>query len=217
MTHLNNRPRKTRDCRLLYELFKGLRVNLLAAELNSSYYLNLRLMKHLKKKFIFSGITVAAITYTIFSPAIYEKNSIAILTPKTAVPVVDPINKKLTRVSDLGRIVYALEKYKIKYKQYPISSNHGRGLDGLFSDYGLSKEDWIDGLAPEFIPSLPRDPRMLADGKTQYLYISNGAHYKLIAHLPDDCESIYKIYPKLVDPKRQCWAYGYWTPKAASW
>jgi hypothetical protein len=147
------------------------------------------------------------------------KNTIAerVISPTTAQAVIDPEDARFSRVSDLGLIAYALEKYKIKYRVYPISSEAGQGWDGLYSDYGLSKVDWIEGLVPEFLPSLPRDPRMLTYGSLHYLYRSNGAHYKLISHSPDDCEEVFKVYSQIVDPVRHCWAYGYWTPEAARW
>ena len=140
-----------------------------------------------------------------------------VISPKTAQAVIEPEGVKFSRISDLGIIAYALEKYKLKYKMYPISSEGGKGWDGLYSDYGVSKIDWIEGLVPEFLPSLPRDPRLLTHGSYQYLYRSNGANYKLISHGPDDCKEVFKAFPQIVDPVRHCWAYGYWTPKSARW
>lgn len=139
------------------------------------------------------------------------------IVPKIAHPVVHFSDPKNLRLSDLSSIPYALEEYKIKHRSYPISSDGGSGWDGFYSKYGESRPDWIRGLVPEFLPSLPRDPRMNKQNSEQYLYRSDGANYKLIAHSPDDCNEVSKIFPMLVDPIRNCWAYGYWTVKAARW
>jgi hypothetical protein len=118
-----------------------------------------------------------------------------------------------TAKDDLNRIRKALAEYYRDNKRYPTSS----GLDGLYTNYGRSGEDWIQGLAPGYIEALPRDPRYTSDGDKQYFYISNGADYKLISHLAEDCEIAAKLDPELVDPVRNCWAYGYWTEGAANW
>jgi Bacterial type II secretion system protein G. len=139
------------------------------------------------------------------------------LLPTTQHAVVNPNETELVRLRDLSSIAFALEKYKRKYNQYPMSSNRGRNWDGLYSNFGESKKNWIEGLVPDFMANLPRDPRMSDSGLHQYLYKSNGANYKLISHSPDDCGDVLKIFPKLIDPKRNCWAYGYWTPRAVNW
>ena len=145
------------------------------------------------------------------------KSAVEIVSPKTAQAVINSEKSQFTRVSDLGAIAYALERYKLKHQMYPISSNKGKGWDGLYSDYGLSKVNWIEGLVPEFLSALPRDPRLLIHGSYQYIYKSNGANYKLIAHSPDDCEEVREVHPQLIDPQRDCWSYGYWTPRAVLW
>jgi|SRR5690554_2758053 len=176
-------------------------------------------MKLLQKLLIVCAFALSLASCSDEQPVVSEENTIAkdVVSPKTKQTVIDPEEARFSRVSDLGLIAYALEKYKIKYRVYPISSDGGQGWDGLYSDYGLSRVDWIEGLVPEFLPALPRDPRMLNYGSLHYLYRSNGAHYKLISHSPDDCNEVFKVYPQIIDPARHCWAYGYWTHQAARW
>lgn len=140
-----------------------------------------------------------------------------VIVPKTTIAPIFPQDFKSQALQDLYSLTYALEQYKIKYREYPISSSSGTGWDGLYSDYGDSREDWIEGISPEFLPVLPRDPRENQIPNQQYLYKSNGAHYKLISHSPENCKEIQKNYPQLIDPRRNCWAYGYWTHKAFRW
>ncbi|QQZ42186.1 sulfatase-like hydrolase/transferase [Pseudomonas sp. SK3(2021)] len=119
------------------------------------------------------------------------------------------------RVRDLTEIRKALEKYRKAHNgAYPVSD----GFDGLHTVWGRSANDWIRGLAPTYIHALPQDPLISKDGAPQYLYRSDGAYYKLIAHgSADSCQVAMKVAPKLVDPMRQCWAFGYWSSEAQNW
>lgn|SRR5690606_23993069 len=138
--------------------------------------------------------------------------------PNIAQQPLSEIEESISKeVSDLLTVVYALDRYKEDHGSYPISSSGGNGWDGIISAYGESREDWIQGLVPEYLDSLPRDPRMLDDGTRQYIYRSNGANYKLIVHKTDNCELIKGSYPSLVDPKRKCFAFGFWTKRASRW
>ncbi len=109
-------------------------------------------------------------------------------------------------LGDLLKIKNALDRFRIKYLGYPKSNN----FDGISSCWGSSTPNWIPGITPDFIKELPRDNRKLGCDK-QYLYISDGISYKLISHNPDDCLEIKKIFPNLIDPRRDCWAYGFWS------
>jgi hypothetical protein len=142
-----------------------------------------------------------------------------ITTPKTMHPVVTIEADTPQRIKDLSALAYALEKYKQDHQQYPVSSNAGRGYDGLFASekYGESRVEWIRGLVPEYIDELPRDPRNDSVIYHSYLYVSNGANYKLFVQRPEDCQEVKQKYPQLIDPRRDCYAYGYWTPKAVNW
>lgn len=83
-----------------------------------------------------------------------------------------------TQLRDLKVIKNALEKYYIKYNSYPVSE----GFDGLYTKWGKEGKIWIKGLVPEFLDSLPRDPRINKNKTQQYLYKSDGKDYKLIAN-----------------------------------
>ncbi len=117
------------------------------------------------------------------------------------------------RLQDLKQVREALASYYTEHKVFPIS----QGFDGLYTKWGKSGEHWIVGLVPDYIQVLPRDPRQSDVPDQQYLYKSDGKAYKLIAHTPEDCNRVSKHYPEMIDPARDCWAYGYWTEGAVDW
>lgn len=121
--------------------------------------------------------------------------------------------KSNRRIVDLTKIKLALKQYYAEHGSYPSSKR----WDGLYSNWGDSKKDWIDGLVPKYAGYLPRDPRRNQSGAEQYLYMSNGVDYKLISHSPEDCSTVQAAAPELIDPTRNCWAYGFWTDGASSW
>jgi hypothetical protein len=116
-----------------------------------------------------------------------------------------------TVLADLQALRAALENYRRDHGEYPRS----RGFDGLYSNFGAASPTWIDGLAPKYIAALPRDPRRTNDPLRQYLYRSDGKDYKLMAH--GTCEPFDATHPEMVDPKRKCFAVGFWTAGAAGW
>ena len=116
------------------------------------------------------------------------------------------------RYKDLAAIKVALDMYYIDNKAYPRSV----GFDGLITKHGESRKDWIRGLTPKYISKLPSEPRNTSDTR-QYLYKSNGKDYKLIAYRPEDCNSVRVKNLNLIDPNRDCWAYGFWTKGAKNW
>ena len=118
-----------------------------------------------------------------------------------------------TMRSDIRALQGALARYHDAHGKYPRSV----GFDGLFTKYGAASEDWIAGLAPEFIPRLPRDPRRTENPVEQYLYRSDGRDYKLIAHRPVSCAAFREAHREMVDPRRDCWAIGVWTPGGREW
>lgn len=137
--------------------------------------------------------------------------------PKTEYPPVLITEATPQRVIDLTTIIYALEAYKRDHRSYPLSVGSGRQWSGVNNGVVGNAEDWIGGLVPRYLHVLPRDPRGSDSSYPQYIYKSNGAHYKLISRNPSDCEKVKVLYPYLIDRKRGCRAYGYWTPKAAMW
>ena len=119
-------------------------------------------------------------------------------------------------IEDLNSLRTALELYYSDHGFYPASS---AGWDGLYSCWGDSTPDWIHGLTPNYISALPRSPNNSTDCSDNYLYRSNQLDYKLLWHVPEDCNGVRTKYPNLIDPERNdplgdCWAYGFWTPGA---
>jgi hypothetical protein len=117
------------------------------------------------------------------------------------------------RKGDFQILAGALERYKADTGHYPVST----GFSGLASTYGYSGPDWIPGLAPGYLPSLPSDPRRSDNPTRQYYYKSDGQDYKLIAHHVEDCPKARNDPAVHVDPVRDCYAYGHWTRNAATW
>ncbi|MBI1209609.1 MAG: hypothetical protein GC191_20290 [Azospirillum sp.] len=127
------------------------------------------------------------------------------------------------RVADLTAIKNAILEYHKEHQKFPVSSGKSQGWDGLNSRWGESKPEWIAGLAPKYITSLPADPLNDAKSQSQYLYRSNGVDFKLISHhnagdpANNDCPEVKKKYPEMVDSKRNCWSYGFWSAGAKDW
>lgn len=128
----------------------------------------------------------------------------------TGAPPPDPrlVNRK--RVQDLVTINDALTSYYAKHGAYPKAD----GLAGA-NERGAA---WIPGLSPEFLASIPRDP--LHGAGTQYVYVSDGANYKLLAQGASlvgggNVEVLgIKIDPTR-NPTQQNASFGFWTPPFA--
>jgi hypothetical protein len=126
-------------------------------------------------------------------------------------PPPDPrmINRK--RVQDLVTINDAVKAYYAKNGAYPKAE----GLAGA-NERGAA---WIPGLSPDFLPSLPRDP--LHNGATQYVYVSDGANYKLLAQGASlvgsgNVEVLGIKIDQTRNPTQQNASYGFWTPAFAT-
>ncbi len=125
---------------------------------------------------------------------------------------------RITRsIQDLKELQKALEMYYADHGSYPSSRGGAGNWDGLYSCWGDSTPNWIPGLAPTYIARLPRSPNNSTACNKNYIYNSNGQDYKLIWHEPEDCGWVKAHYPSLIDPRRDCWAYGVWTPGARNW
>lgn len=123
------------------------------------------------------------------------------------------------RLADLKSIFTALEMYNDANGSYP---NSGGNWDGIYTCWGDSSGEgnpngWIAGLVPTYMQSLPRDPKFHTDCNGQYIYLSNGTDFKLIAHDVEDVQNTINKSPSLKDPMRPTWAYGYWSPGAVAW
>ncbi|MFD2642468.1 sulfatase-like hydrolase/transferase [Pseudomonas japonica] len=118
------------------------------------------------------------------------------------------------RKIDLTELKGALEAYYKVNGKYPLS----QGFDGLHSTFGKDTADYVAGLVPDFIPRLPLDPAQSTEPMPQYIYLSNGNDYKLIAHgHTRSCTYAKRLSPELVDPARDCWGFGYWSEGARTW
>lgn len=174
-----------------------------------------------KKKLIYVFLIIlASILFILEKHPHFRSNSASVdIYPTVSQQPLSEIDVSFTQeIEDLMKIVYALEHYKLSNLSYPISSSDGKKWDGIFSAYGESREDWIRGLTPKYLDKLPRDPRQLDDGTRQYIYRSDGANYKLIVHRAmHNCKKVRKMYPQLIDPRRTCFAYGFWTDAASNW
>lgn len=120
------------------------------------------------------------------------------------------------RISDLLQLETALEMYYNDFGQYPISA-----LNGFSSEPGDGNSNnagnWIPGLAPTYIPTLPRDPRggtghpnppcISGTWKESYIYISrDGNSYKLLAHCSPERSSWSSSF-RFYDQIRPTWAW----------
>jgi hypothetical protein len=125
----------------------------------------------------------------------------------------------LRRIADLTDIRNALETYRKDHGSYPATPN--AAWLGLYNPWGAETRNWVPGVTPRYIATLPRDPRRNTDPFGQYLYRSDGADYKLISLYPGyDCLDVVTARPELADPPRggrRCHAFGYWSPGAANW
>ncbi len=81
------------------------------------------------------------------------------------------------RQADLRNMQNAIELYKNKIGRYPAGcrgANQWSGQPGSGYDCDSATEDYIMGLAPDFIRVLPKDPK-LNGNQSGYLYATNAA------------------------------------------
>ncbi len=126
--------------------------------------------------------------------------------------------KDATRKVELKKLQVDLDLY------YGDHSNMYPSTGGVW--YGLSpnagnQADWIPGLAPAYLPSLPNDPVYMPSacggwGGT-YLYISDGTDFKLISHCPQSSNvGLTTSADEFYDPVRPTWAWQVSTPGGLS-
>lgn len=120
-------------------------------------------------------------------------------------------------LNDLARIQLALASYQTERGTYPSSRGGAGNWDGLYSTTGDSTANWIPGLTPSYMITLPRSPNNSTSGTNNYVYNSDGINYKLIWQNAEECTKVKSLHPGLIDPVRDCTAYGYWTSGATSW
>ncbi len=128
------------------------------------------------------------------------------------------------RKSDLKTIETALNSYYSINNRYPTTGLLWFGTCTSYGSHSDSDSDpnpngpYIPGLAPEFIPRLPRDPtenlvnpaqtilgcRDVA-GQNCYLYRSNGTDFKLLAHCTP--EGTWSATDPFYDPRRTTYTW----------
>lgn len=182
-------------------------------------------MLHLNLLFQLKNLTffvILSIALSGCADSAEDNKSHDVVIPKTVQPIDAVKELPQQRVIDLIEIVIALERYKQENHSYPMSSGSGyhpsgRNWDSVVSNSGETS-NWIEGLSPKYLASIPVDPRRDNIPAHQYIYKSNGAHYKLIALKPDDCREVKRFAPELIDRHRGgCMAYGFWTHAARRW
>jgi general secretion pathway protein G len=127
------------------------------------------------------------------------------------------------RRQDLKAIQTALELYYDTNGQYPTTSSGWWGNCSSYGSHGTTgSTGWVPNLAPTYMSILPLDPRS-ADGNVNscYLYRSDGADYKLLAHLSVETGTCPPIAAGdgMYEPARsgsQC-TIGLFSPGAVAW
>jgi len=109
------------------------------------------------------------------------------------------------RKSDLVNMRTALEAYYVSYNAYPITTGWWGECSSFGSHPRSGANGYIPNLAPTFMEELPTDPRVQTSSTSCYLYYSNGADYKLLAH--GTPESGYPTTSPFYDPVRPTWAW----------
>ena len=134
---------------------------------------------------------------------------------------VQKYNRDQRRKSDLKTIQQSLAGYYSVYRSYPttgcvMAAAYNTNPCSWWGDhptYGNHKTDYIPGLAPSFIKSLPLDPN--GDQNCRfYLYNSNGYEYKLLSHCP---EGTWPTTDPFYDTSRPTWAFQVSSPGAKNW
>lgn len=110
---------------------------------------------------------------------------------------------------DLRYVRDALERFKRDRGAYPSTE-----LRELCQ--GRAGDDWIPGLAPQYLPALPGKPNGKRNCWGQYIYKSDGQEYKLVVFGADNFSRIKRIRPDLVDPSSaRNMSYGFWSQGGA--
>jgi len=102
------------------------------------------------------------------------------------------------RQADLRTVEAALALYKQKYGEYPQGCNAAGSWSGQAgTDHACTGgSEYIVGLAPEFIPELPRDPRTVTgDQGYAYLVNSEGTVYKFMARNSVEADDLSYEHP----------------------
>jgi len=116
------------------------------------------------------------------------------------------------RQADLRTVEAALALHKQKYGNYPQGCNTAGSWSGQSgtSHACVGNSEYIVGLAPEFIPELPRDPRAVS-GDQGYAYLVNaeGTVYKFMARNSVESDDLSYDHPFQSCPRSQSTAVVY--------
>jgi prepilin-type N-terminal cleavage/methylation domain-containing protein len=137
------------------------------------------------------------------------------------------------RRNDLKQLQTALQAYYNDYGSYPITEGVPGCEDAGTSDwcgepsaYGGQTSTYIKGLTPKYIRRLPNDPKagvarldvsaICTTARTGYVYRSDGADYKLVAHCTPE-QPLNNPKDALYDPFRPNGAWAVYTDGAKDW
>jgi prepilin-type N-terminal cleavage/methylation domain-containing protein len=108
------------------------------------------------------------------------------------------------RISDMTQIQKALELYAFDNSgTYPTTSSGFRSQCSTWGTYAANNV--IPGLVPTYLPSMPQDPSTSGVTSACYVYISDGASYKILDYdiAPREISSFsYLTYPAFINPVR---------------
>ena len=105
------------------------------------------------------------------------------------------------RQADLRLLQNALDLYKNKYGRYPAGCNAANSWSAQTVAVGSpnrcsSGQEYIVGLAPEFIPTLPRDSKPNGDNSGYMYYVNtDGSAFKLVAYRTVESETVSDTHP----------------------
>ncbi len=116
------------------------------------------------------------------------------------------------RLLDIEIVKNALSDFYAENKRYPVSTS----WDGVYSNWGDSTPDYIKGLIPAFLETLPVDPRKSKNGRENYLYYSDGKDFKFLVHGAPKFD-LSRVDKALIDPQRPDRAYGIWSKGGEKW
>jgi len=121
------------------------------------------------------------------------------------------------RKASMKQVATALDMYYDANNAYPSTSSWWGECDNYGSHPLSGSNGYVPNLAPTYMSQLPLDPKgHNANGpRCCYLYYSNAADYKLLAHCTP--ETGYSSSDPFYDPIRPTWAWQISTPGGRNW
>lgn len=109
------------------------------------------------------------------------------------------------RRQDMVSLRTALELYRVSNGSYPLPSPGWWGGASTGPCGPGNSTNYISGLVPNYMSSLPVDPANAPAPCTGYLYASDGLNYKLLVHVTP--ESYPAAGSTFYDPVRPTWSW----------